>query len=67
MSESVGLFNGTAIICQYTCPTCSLAHSASLILIVMVALNLVVLLLWERKRHGVVYAQEVDERGSLGF
>ena len=43
----------------FTCDTCSLAHSATIMLLVMLTLNLVLMVLSDSRKRTVVVAQEL--------
>ena len=50
--------NATTVLCACTCDTCSLAHSATIILLVMLTLNLLVVILRDSRKRMVVVAEE---------
>ena len=50
--------NATTVLCACTCDTCSLAHSATIMLLVMLTLNLVLLVLRDSRKRMVVVAEE---------
>ena len=50
--------NATTVLCACSCDTCSLAHSATITLLVMLALNLLLLVLRDARKRTVVVAEE---------
>ena len=50
--------NATTVLCACSCDTCSLAHSATIMLLVMLTLNLLLLVLRDSRKRMVVVAEE---------
>ena len=50
--------NATTVLCASTCGTCSLAHSATIMPLVVLTLNLLLLVLRDSRKRMVVVAEE---------
>jgi len=50
--------NATTVLCTCSCDTCSLAHSATIMLLVVLTLNLLLLVLRDSRKRMVVVAEE---------
>jgi len=50
--------NATTVLCACNCDTCSLAHSATIMLLVVLTRNLLLLVLRDSRKRMVVVAEE---------
>ena len=50
--------NATTVLCACNCETCSLGHSATILLLVMLTLNLLLVVLRDARKRTVVVAEE---------
>ena len=50
--------NATTVLCACNCDTCSNGHSATIVLLVVLSLNLLLVVLRDSRKRTVVLAQE---------
>ena len=50
--------NATTVLCACSCDTCSNGHSATIVLLVVLSLNLLLVVLRDSRKRTVVLAQE---------